>query len=294
MKKLLRGSVVLIGLLAAPAYAADVPAKPVYKAAPALSAVPYTWTGFYLGGHGGGGWARESFDHPFDPFPFAASAANIPVPLFTGIRGNGAVFGGQFGFNLQLYASWVVGLEADISGTTIKQSETHANSITFQFAGTGIQTRTSTGTVEGKIRDLVTLRGKIGFLPWNNILLYGTGGLAWGQVAQTAGGTLDIECVPDICGPPSVRIFAAQTFSKTTTQFGWTAGVGADWKIWNNLILGLLYLHYDLGNTTLQCNDAFFCGDSPQFTRSHVTADVITARLSWLFTLVPAPVVARY
>src|SRR5213078_1629555 len=36
-------------------------AKPVYKAPPAPVAVSYDWTGFYVGIHGGGAWARKEW-----------------------------------------------------------------------------------------------------------------------------------------------------------------------------------------------------------------------------------------
>jgi outer membrane immunogenic protein len=55
MKKLLLAGVVL-GAFVAPAMAADMRVKaPILKAPPP---VVYNWTGCYLGGNAGGGWAR--------------------------------------------------------------------------------------------------------------------------------------------------------------------------------------------------------------------------------------------
>lgn len=54
MKKILLGSVALVALGTASAFAADLPAR-TYTKAPAYVPAPiYNWTGFYIGGHIGG------------------------------------------------------------------------------------------------------------------------------------------------------------------------------------------------------------------------------------------------
>ena len=59
MKKLLLGAAACI-VFAAPAFAADLPAR-TYTKAPAYTApqAVYNWTGFYIGGHIGGAFARQ-------------------------------------------------------------------------------------------------------------------------------------------------------------------------------------------------------------------------------------------
>ncbi len=57
MKKLLLGALA-VATMAAPALAADLPARP-YKAPPPVVVAPiYDWTGFYIGGNGGWGQAN--------------------------------------------------------------------------------------------------------------------------------------------------------------------------------------------------------------------------------------------
>jgi len=64
MKKLLLASVAGVALVAgAPADAADLGQRPVYKAPPVVAPVPvFTWTGCYIGAHGGFGWGRDHND----------------------------------------------------------------------------------------------------------------------------------------------------------------------------------------------------------------------------------------
>src|SRR5215470_165093 len=75
--------------------AADAPRGPAYRPPP--PPIPYfTWTGFYAGAHIGVGWDDAT---------------------------SGFIGGGQVGFNYQIN-QWVLGVEADIAGTTISASET--------------------------------------------------------------------------------------------------------------------------------------------------------------------------
>src|SRR3569833_1334814 len=121
--------------LSSAAAAADLP----YKApAPAYAPSYFSWTGFYAGSNGGYGWSNS----------FADNA-------------KGAIYGGQVGYNLQ-FSSFVVGLEGDFQGTSIKSS---------QDLGGG-------GTVEGKIPAFATVRGRVGFA-FDRMMLYGTGGWAY-------------------------------------------------------------------------------------------------------------------
>ena len=67
-----------------------------------------------------------------------------------------------------------------------------------------------------------TLRGRLGYA-FNNILLYGTGGLAFGTLKVETGG-----------------------FSESQTSAGWTVGVGAEYAINQNWSAKVEYLYVDL------------------------------------------------
>jgi outer membrane immunogenic protein len=87
-----------------PALATDL-SRPIYKApaySPAPSPAPFSWTGFYVGGHGGYGWNNSSSDG-------------------TSIDLNGYLAGVQGGYNYQL-GQFIIGLEGDYSFANVKYS----------------------------------------------------------------------------------------------------------------------------------------------------------------------------
>src|ERR1700756_2460595 len=62
MKRALAASSGFAALLTAHgAVAADLSLAPLYKAPPTAAALPYDWSGFYLGINGGGGWGRSNW-----------------------------------------------------------------------------------------------------------------------------------------------------------------------------------------------------------------------------------------
>ena len=94
MKKLLLGTAAMIAF-AAPAFAADLPARP-YTKAPAYTApeAVYNWTGFYIGGHVGGAFAGDN------------SLQGSDGRFLGGVQG---------GFDYQFANNWVIGAEAQYS-----------------------------------------------------------------------------------------------------------------------------------------------------------------------------------
>src|SRR5262247_3091370 len=157
-----------IGLIAAAtigttgiALSADLPVKaPAY--APPVAA-PYNWTGSYVGGNIGYGWGNNSVDFTsFAVFP----PGTVPLSLADNPRG--VVGGVQYGTNWQ-FNRFVLGWDSDFSFSDIKASQT-----VVTLPG-GIVT-----SGEQKLDWLSTTRGRAGYLLTDNLLLYGTGGLANG------------------------------------------------------------------------------------------------------------------
>ena len=143
MKKILLGAVASIAL-AAPAFAADLPARP-YTKAPVYKApeVIYNWTGFYLGGHIGG------------VFPGGNSLDTTDARFMGGVQG---------GFDYQFSNNWVIGAEAQYSWLT----GNGGNGVVFPG-----NTIASASTDQ-----LGSVTGRLGYA-WGPTLLYAKGGYAF-------------------------------------------------------------------------------------------------------------------
>jgi outer membrane immunogenic protein len=209
--------------------AADLPKAPVYKAA--LEA-PYSWTGLYVGINGGAGRSNDN--------GVAFSPANTDTAIFftgavpgnVGTQASGGVAGGQIGYNWQTPANWIFGVEADFDWANIKGSGSVATNVPpFVPFTTSAQT---------KLDDFSTLRLRAGHT-WDRVLVYGTGGVAFGKAdLQTSVST------PAFCGPGGVC--AVNATSKWLV--GWTIGGGAELGLTPNLSAKLEYLYYDLGSVS--------------------------------------------
>lgn len=155
MKRVLLSAVAL-SALAAPAFAADMPARtytkaPVYTPPQAI----YNWTGFYIGGHLGGAFSESN-----------------------SLEGNNGRFlgGVQGGFDYQFAPSWVLGIEAQYSWMD-------RNTTNFGFPGAAVVS--SAGA-----NQLGSVTGRIGYT-WGPALLYAKGGYAWrdnNNITATVGG----------------------------------------------------------------------------------------------------------
>src|SRR5260370_14671919 len=142
MKKILLGAAALAAM-AAPAFAADIAARP-YTKAPAYTApqIVYNWTGFYIGGHVGGAFAGDN------------SLQSSDARFLGGVQG---------GFDYQFAPNWVLGAEAQYSWL-------NNNTTGVTFPGAAV--------VTGKDNQLGSVTGRVGYT-WGPALLYAKGGFAW-------------------------------------------------------------------------------------------------------------------
>jgi outer membrane immunogenic protein len=220
------------------ANAADMPVK----ARPPLAAAVYNWGGWYAGGNIGYGWGVNSDPRatavdvgPAFGFLFAGNGyfdgGRSPTP---NVQQKGVIGGVQVGYNWMLSPNWVTGVVTDIQASGLKASATN-----FIPPGTLIAA-TQSNTV--KTDWFGTLRGKVGFAQ-NNVLFYGTGGLAYGRV-KTSGAFIN----------------AVGTFigSNSDTKTGWAAGGGVDYGFAPNWTIGAEYLYVDLGRTSFTERSAAF------------------------------------
>jgi outer membrane immunogenic protein len=224
------GTLVVASLLATSAMAADLPVKAPYTKAPPIPV--YNWTGFYIGVNVGGSWGRESDDGYVTGSSSAQRYTSITgvavgAPVVTALptlpitgrsNVNGVLGGGQAGYNWQ-WQSLVLGVEADFQGT-----DEHSTSALCTVSG--CPTGTTLYSTEYKLDWFGTARGRAGFLVMPQLLLYATGGLAYGHLSADGPGLADWG----------------------NTRAGWTAGAGAEWAFASNWSLKAEYLYMDLGN----------------------------------------------
>jgi outer membrane immunogenic protein len=284
---------VAIGTLAGigAASAADLPAR-TYSKSPAMVAEPvYGWTGFYIGANGGYGWKDPTVSYaPNDPGAFAGTCSGtggatcIPPASF---NTQGGLAGAQIGYNWQVNPNWLVGIETDFDWARISGSGT--SSFNLGSYGPGVFTATET------VRSLGTLRGRIGFIPVAPLLIYGTGGLAYGNVSKSAVmpgsgfgfGGITTGGFSYGCGTFTGNVNCFNGAS-SQTMVGWTIGAGGEYKLTNNLSLKAEYLYVDLGRTAINTTATFaFGGTAPaSFTANFgsVSFNVVRVGLNYMFS----------
>jgi outer membrane immunogenic protein len=141
------------GAVAGSATAADLGRQyqQPYVKAPIYNPV-FTWTGFYLGLNGGGGWGQSSWDR----------TGSLDM--------SGGVIGGTVGFNWQT-GQVVLGIEGDVDWSGVSGT-------TSTLCPAGCMTRNDW---------LGTVRGRVGYA-FDRFLPYITGGLAAGDIRATTPG----------------------------------------------------------------------------------------------------------
>ncbi len=306
MKRIFVGVFALTSALATSALAADLPAKVYTKAPPPV--VVYDWTGFYAGVNVGYSWGRSSStDTFFDP-----TAGTILSATSGKFDMNGAIGGGQIGYNWE-WNRVVFGLEADIqasgqkgdgpfscaggnpAGITLAAlngacTVGHIGDTTpFNIAGFPV-----TGDLVEKLDWFGTVRGRLGGTITPTVLLYATGGLAYGDVKTT-----DTISGTNIVGPQGVNggttlIPFAASFGNSSTRVGWTVGAGIEGVISGNWTAKLEYLYMDLGSVSGTFVTPIITPSGAFATlsyNSHVTDNILRVGVNYKFS---GPVVARY
>jgi outer membrane immunogenic protein len=214
--------------------------EPAASAPNTMSAPPassFSWTGFYVGGHVGfGGWGNSGTS--FTPLPSAAQFFNL-APQTLKPRPSGPLVGGQGGFNWQASKHFVLGAEGDIAWSDIDGTVT-ISPIT-QNNGTPFP---GTGFVRARrnITWLGTVRARLGFAPIPRLLIYGTGGLAYGHVIFLG----DTNFRP--VGTTDYLSF----FDKN--KAGSVAGAGVEFATSRRWSVKAEYLHVDLGSESTVVN----------------------------------------
>jgi outer membrane immunogenic protein len=223
-------SAATIVLAASSAFAADLPSRKGGPAAPVYLPPAFTWTGFYVGLNAGYVFGGENNVRTTGTPGFVGLIAPGIAPGNLKAGGDGFIGGGQIGYNMQ-YGQFVYGLETDLQFADTKKKSTF---IGAPVLGTQLAT-----SAESEMRYFGTLRARLGYTPIDRLLVYATGGLAYGDVKTNLA----------VNGVQNAALGWAG--SKSDTRFGWTIGAGAEYALTNNWSIKGEYLYYDLGRKTV-------------------------------------------
>ena len=202
----------------------------------------YDWTGFYVGANAGVSWNNSNIDNRFD---IDGDGVN---DIANKIDGSQAAFtgGGILGYNYQI-DQIVLGVEADINYLGFSDDNKRSADITPPAGAElalGIDSYTAKSSFEADW--FGTIRGRLGYAI-DNVLIYGTGGAAYGHMSadgKVKGYSGDVEV-------------ASWKGSTDSTNWGWTLGGGMEYGI-DNWSLGLEYLYVDLGSGEWNGNNDVF------------------------------------
>jgi outer membrane immunogenic protein len=218
------------------ASAADMPVK-----APARVAA-VSWTGWYAGVNIGGAWDAKT-TATFAPANAATAIlfdGTFPTALSPDPKG--LIGGGQIGYDWQI-SQWLLGLEADFQGSGYKGT---ASIAPFNFFNTSIEQHSDW---------FGTFRARLGFLPTPNLLIYGTGGLAYGQT-EVSFSTIPVGMTLATC-PAN---FTCAVGASLSTRAGWAAGAGLEYMFSQHWTARAEYLYVDLGSQAVTAPDTSTVG----------------------------------
>jgi outer membrane immunogenic protein len=157
---------------------------------------------------------------------------NNPPP--SALHPGGFIGGGEIGYDYQI-GNIVAGLESDLSFAGLAKTGSAAGA---PYIGGTLLT-----TVQTKLDWFGTIRGRLGILPTSDILLYATGGLAYGEVrTTTTGSNLGVSN----CNGLGFAVYCASG-STSGISTGWTIGGGLEYALARQWTVKAEYLYLNLG-----------------------------------------------
>lgn len=222
---------------------------------------PSIWDGLYVGGNAGGRLGDQqnmlvNLNGYTDNFN---NQYQIPNGLFANYgsgftnQSNSGFLGGiQIGYNYTVLQKVILGFEADIQATTGGSNGSFMNpSVTsvsqdydskFTSAGGG-------GNVNASMNWFGSVRGKIGDEIIPSLMVYGTGGLAYGGIKMSANNYMLPISVNDTNDGSLIDTISTIPGNGTLNkiQVGWTAGGGLEWMVSNGWSIKGEALYYNLG-----------------------------------------------
>lgn len=184
------------------------------------------WSGVYVGAHGA--YADGGLDGVDLNYDSGSKFGQFLVGEGGSVDMDGWLAGVSVGANKQV-GSIVFGIEADGSWGEVNGSADLP-------AGDGYTWR-----LDADLKNLVTLRGRLGFAA-GSFLLYGTAGVAYGQTE------VDEEVIAQGGGSGFKDPTTTVKASGDDNHVGWVAGAGIEWAVSRGWSLKAEWNHVDLGS----------------------------------------------
>lgn len=204
--------------------------------------VAHNWSGFYIGGHVGYGWADWD-SHIIHPAPQIAPKGFSPD---ASLGGDGWFGGLQVGAAKQI-GPWVLGVETDVSWPDMDGSHTYNTDFDTNWA------------VKSSIDLMGTGRVKVGY-SMGRVQVYGTAGVAWAIVDT------DLQTISIVGGPMA-------NLSARTHHVGWTAGAGLEWAMTDRVSFKADYLYIDLGEQDHDPKGLAYAGTPNEFAHHELMSE---------------------
>lgn len=293
------GHIIRIGLNYHFGAPAPLPGHPIKELADDDDPPAPSWDGVYAGVNSGYAWgfsnsstsntasiASNALDQQLSPPGFVTSLA--PASAFAIEGPSNPVLGGftggaQLGYNLVLNRG-LIGIETDMQGSGAKGHDSYVTNSTFNPGSKAGTTSLFTQVDNSTALDwLGTLRGRAGVFVQPQILVYATGGLAYGETSSNT--SIDQQFSAAVL--PLLKT-SGSVGNYDKVMAGWTAGGGFEWKFSRNLSLKAEYLLYDLGRanygsspllTTFGVSNAII-----PFTSDHYNGQIMRIGLNYYFS----------
>jgi len=171
----------------------------------------------------------------------------------------------------------MIGVEGDWQSLDLKASTCQVTTLGTNPCVYGPRNINNQGivTTSASTTALGSIRGRFG-LTFDDVMLYGTGGVAFADVTSTLG----LSCANAGCGSDGFTF--ASTTSTSSVKSGWVAGAGVEWRVIGNWLARAEYLHYDVGSISNNIVGQGTCACTASSTQSF-RYDIVRAGLSYKF-----------
>ena len=205
------------------------------------------WAGFYAGAQGGYGSSDVSLNH-WTNTEAAQLASRYSVLSALGFSGwvpgfdrqnsHTALWGAFAGYNWQ-YEDVVVGVEGSYAHGDFGATQTRSASAANNLDGT-VFSVTGSELSAVSISDMATFRGRAGYV-WGCFLPYAFGGVALGNADYTKSATFTGSFAAPGGASTSLPPLSATDATHNHFVYGYSAGVGFDYKLIGGLFLRAEY-----------------------------------------------------